>query len=294
MTCPSARLNSEDTWPGPYDGPQDFDLPDLVTPSFPRDPKGRERPIPDDLVPPDPPRWGDGRNKVVEEDPEGTEDDDPDGGNPSPYEEPREMPEGPEAPHLETPDGIDLEQFDEGFEDSDDFFHEDYETDGDFDFDFETPDDEQQKLRLQTQEQEAGQNARLLNTWFKNIGQGLILGQLPGLNRNTGSLLPGAQRRMLETLLAREYALAENWYASLYSTVFVKQRTGESGAASESFTPKVRSTSPGGFSDSDLRTVAGAAITAIGLAASYGLIYRGRLGISGITAQGGILGLEQY
>lgn len=291
MSCPSVRLNSEDTWPGPG-GPDD-----LVKPRFPRLPRipvpdfgdGYYRPIPPELEPPevpgDPP--GDGGDDVDPEPPY-----DPEKDPLGPYEpykepprEPGEPPGGPpEDPPLETPEGIDLEQFDRGFEDNDSFFHEDYET----------PDDEEPRLTPQTQEQEAGQNARLYNLWFKNIGQDLIRGQLPGLNANIGSLLRPELRASLDASLLAEYSKAENYYAGLFSTAFGSQRRGVGVRELDSYTPRVRDqASRGGLSDDGLRTAAGLAITGIGIAASFGFLYRSRLGNS-IANIGGILSLEQF
>ncbi len=291
MSCPSQRPNSEDTWPR---GPGDR----LPKPRFPRGPKGR-RIIPPELIPPltpadkppgplDPPNldpkdtlgddFRDWVERMIDEDERLRELEKPE------FEDPQRepgQPDSPDEPGLETPDGIDLEGFEDGFEDREDFFHEDYEIDD--------PDDEEPKLTLQPQEQESGQNARLFNLWFQGMGQYLVQQQLPGLGVNTGKLLQPALRSMLDQDLALEYQRAENYYANLFSQVFTQQSTGGKAQKAQLFTPKVRPESRGGFSDGDLQVAAGVAITGIGILASYGFLYRG--GRGGFVGRGAVSGL---
>lgn len=285
MSCPSVRLNSEDTWPTPPGGD------DLVQPRFPRVrfPRG---PGPDADNPPpktypDPykrPEWDEVDDPVYEPpDPRIPPDlvppeppgDPPDFPGVDPLDEPVVDLPDPDEPGLETPEGIDLEQFEEGFEDSDDFFHEDYET----------PDEDENRLTPQRQEQEAGQNARLMNLWFKGIGRDLIQGQLPGLTVNTVILQQARLKRMLDERLLTEYAKAESYYANLFSMEFLQRSTGGKEGELQSYTPRVREQGThGGFSDGDLRTAAGVAVTGVGILASYGFLRYGR----GFHARGAV------
>lgn len=295
MTCPSVRLNSEDTWRKPPGTEDDLRRPNF--PKFPRIPvpdSGPEdyRPIPPEL---EPAPWPD----VPGDDPEPEYDPERDPLGPyEPYREPPREPPGspgeppgepgggdePGEPPLETPDGIDLEQFERGFEDNDDFFHEDYDS----------PDDEEPRLTPQTQEQESGQNVRLYNLWFKDQGLDLQRGRLPGLSVNTSGLLSPQLRSMLDARLLMEYQEAERYYANLYAKVFVLRNSGVSATDSEPYTPRVREQeSRGGLSEGDLQTAAGLAITGIGIAASLGFLYRSRSGNARANI-GGILSLEQY
>ncbi len=191
--------------------------------------------------------------------------------------EPGVDPDGGEPP-LETPDGVSLEEFEKGFEDNDDFFHEDY-----------SPDEDEVRLTPQTQEQESGQNARLLNLWFRNFGQDLIRGQLPGLNANIGQLLQPRLRALLEANLLTEYAIAEIYYANLFAKVFGQQRNGGEQTGKRLFLPRANQADRGFVSDAELRVAAGVAITGLGLLASYGFLYRG--GRGGFVGRGAVSGL---
>ncbi len=300
MTCPSVRPNSEDTWPKP---PATED--ELKQPNFPRirmpdlrGPRTPRRPIPDELVPPrpptdppprpngepgeppdpnEPPQWPpewpdeDGYRRPTYDDPPGQGPDFPDE---TPDETVIDRQYDPDSSSLKSPDGIDLEQWEIGFEDNDSFFHEDYDL----------PDERPKDLTLLPQTQEIEQNARLLNLWFKNLGTGLIRGQLPNLNVNIGALLQPQLRNMLEANLKTEYARAENYYASLFAKVFSQQKNGGTSSTPELSPHPGYQTVPGSLTEADLQVAAGVAITGIGIAASYGFLYRG--GRGGFIAPG--------